>query len=90
MATLTIDAFFGEFDAMLVPAAPGEAPPVASTGDPIFNRPWTLLHLPCITLPSHRGANGLPVGIQLVGRAGDDARLFAIALFAEAVLGTAL
>jgi Asp-tRNA(Asn)/Glu-tRNA(Gln) amidotransferase A subunit family amidase len=89
-ARAQLDAFFGEFDAMLVPAAPGEAPPVATTGDPIFNRAWTLLHLPCITLPSHRGANGLPIGIQFVGRAGDDARLFAIALFAEAALGTPL
>jgi Asp-tRNA(Asn)/Glu-tRNA(Gln) amidotransferase A subunit family amidase len=89
-ARAQLGAFFGEFDAMLVPAAPGEAPPVATTGDPIFNRPWTLLHLPCITLPSHRSANGLPVGVQLVGRAGDDARLLAIALFAEAALGSAL
>jgi Asp-tRNA(Asn)/Glu-tRNA(Gln) amidotransferase A subunit family amidase len=88
-ARAELGAFFGEFDAMLVPAAPGEAPPIATTGDPIFNRPWTLLHLPCIALPSHRGANGLPVGIQLVGRAGDDARLFATALFAEAALAAA-
>ena len=81
--------FFGEFDAMLVPAAPGEAPLAAATGDPLFNRPWTLLHVPCITLPSHRGENGLPVGVQLVGRPRDDARLFAVALFAEAALGSA-
>jgi Asp-tRNA(Asn)/Glu-tRNA(Gln) amidotransferase A subunit family amidase len=84
-----LDAFFGEFDAMLAPAAPGEAPPIATTGDPVFNRPWTLLHLPCITLPSHRGGGGLPVGIQLVGRPGEDARLFAVALFAELALSTA-
>jgi len=89
-ARAQLDAFFGEFDAMLVPAAPGEAPLLATTGDPVFNRPWTLLHLPCITLPSHRGTSGLPVGIQLVGRAGDDARLFAIARFAETALGSAL
>lgn len=79
--------FFGEFDAMLVPAAPGEAPPAATTGDPVFNRPWTLLHLPCVTLPAHRGEAGLPVGIQLVGHPGDDSRLLAIARFAEAALG---
>ncbi|HUC65552.1 MAG TPA: amidase [Stellaceae bacterium] len=79
--------FFAAFDAVLVPAAPGEAPVIATTGDPVFNRPWTLLHLPAITLPCHRGPSGLPVGIQLVGRPGEDARLFAIALFAEAALG---
>ena len=81
--------FFGEFDAMLVPAAPGEAPAPATTGDPVFNRPWTLLHVPCISLPCERGPAGLPVGVQLVGRPGEDARLLAIARFAEAALGAA-
>ena len=83
-ARAQLGAFFGDFDAMLVPAAPGEAPPIATTGDPVFNRPWTLLHLPCISLPGHRGPAGLPVGVQLVGRPGEDARLLAIALFVEA------
>ncbi len=82
-------AFFAEVDAVLTPAAPGEAPLIATTGDPVFNRAWTLLHLPCITLPGRRGPQGLPVGVQLVGRAGDDARLLAMALFVEAVLGAA-
>jgi Asp-tRNA(Asn)/Glu-tRNA(Gln) amidotransferase A subunit family amidase len=86
-ARAQIGAFFGHFDAMLVPSAPGEAPSADTTGDPVFNRPWTLLHLPCITLPSHRGPSGLPVGVQLVGRPGGDAQLLAIALFAEAALG---
>jgi Asp-tRNA(Asn)/Glu-tRNA(Gln) amidotransferase A subunit family amidase len=79
--------FFGDADAMLVPAAPGEAPPIATTGDPVFNRPWTLLHLPCVTLPAGRGPNGLPVGVQLVGRPRDDAHLLAVARFAEVALG---
>jgi Asp-tRNA(Asn)/Glu-tRNA(Gln) amidotransferase A subunit family amidase len=70
-----------------VPAAPGEAPPAATTGDPVFKRPWTLLHLPCITLPGKRGPAGLPVGVQLVGPPNSDAALLAIALFAEAALG---
>src|SRR6266446_9105006 len=41
-------AFFGEVDALLVPAAPGEAPKgLERTGDPVFNRSWTMLHVPC-------------------------------------------
>jgi Asp-tRNA(Asn)/Glu-tRNA(Gln) amidotransferase A subunit family amidase len=84
-----ITAFFADFDALLVPAAPGEAPPIASTGDPVFNRAWTLLHLPCITLPAGRGPTGLPVGIQLIGRPGEDAHLLAVARFAEAALSDA-
>ncbi|HUZ75049.1 MAG TPA: amidase [Stellaceae bacterium] len=82
-------AFFGAFDAMLVPAAPGEAPDAASTGDPIFNRAWTALHLPCITIPAGRGPAGLPVGVQLVGRAREDWRLLAVAQFAEEALRAA-
>ncbi len=80
---------FGDFDALLVPAAPGEAPArLDMTGDPLFNRTWTLLHLPCVTVPAGRGEAGLPIGVQLVGRFGDDARLLAVARFAERVLGS--
>ncbi|HXP74530.1 MAG TPA: amidase [Stellaceae bacterium] len=79
---------FGDFDALLVPAAPGEAPArLDMTGDPLFNRTWTSLHLPCVTLPAGRGDAGLPIGVQLVGRFGEDARLLAIARFAERALG---
>jgi Asp-tRNA(Asn)/Glu-tRNA(Gln) amidotransferase A subunit family amidase len=88
-ARLKTDELFGEFDALLVPAAPGEAPAsLTMTGDALFNRTWTLLHLPCVTVPAGRGPAGLPIGIQLVGRLGDDARLLAIALFAERALGS--
>ena len=79
--------FFGNLDAVLVPAAPGEAPTIDTTGDPVFNRPWTLLHVPAIALPGRRGPGGLPVGVQFVGRPGEDTRLLAVALFAEAALG---
>jgi Asp-tRNA(Asn)/Glu-tRNA(Gln) amidotransferase A subunit family amidase len=88
-ARAQLGEFFAAFDALLVPAAPGEAPPLATTGDPVFNRPWTLLHLPCVTLPGRRGPTGLPVGVQLVGPPDSDARLLALALFAEAALGAA-
>ena len=76
--------FFGSYDAILVPAAPGEAPRgLGSTGDPVFNRMWTLLGVPCVTLPIRWADNGLPTGVQLVGRIGDDARLMACAAFLE-------
>lgn len=84
------EAFFGDCDAMLVPAVPGEAPPgLASTGDPVFNRVWTLLRTPCITIPAGRGPAGLPLGAQLIARPHDDARLLAVALLAETALAAA-
>jgi amidase len=50
---------------------------------------WTLLGTPCVTIPAGNGAGGLPVGIQLVGRIGDDVRLMECALFAERALAAA-
>jgi len=87
LAKAALPSLFGDFDALLVPAAPGGAPKgLERTGDPIFNRAWTILHVPCITLPAWRSAGGLPVGVQLVGRLGDDARLLQAAAFLERAL----
>jgi Asp-tRNA(Asn)/Glu-tRNA(Gln) amidotransferase A subunit family amidase len=66
---------FDSYDAIVTPAAPGEAPSIDSTGNPVFNALWTLCGVPAVTLPLLQGANGLPVGVQLVGRHGEDARL---------------
>ena len=64
-----------EFDILLTPSAPGEAPQgTASTGDPIFNKIWTLLGVPCVTVPAGNGPQGLPLGIQLVGDYDQDER----------------
>ncbi|MBM3341962.1 MAG: amidase [Betaproteobacteria bacterium] len=75
---------FRDVDAFLVPSAPGEAPlGLDSTGEAIFNRVWTALHVPAITLPGHTGPKGLPVGVQLVGAFGDDYALLATAAWAQ-------
>ena len=67
---------FQRYDAILTPAAPGEAPKgLASTGSPVFCTIWTLCGTPALTLPLLTGADGLPIGVQLVGEKGDDARL---------------
>ena len=71
-----LDQLFERYDAIVTPAAPGEAPRgLDSTGNPIFNGLWTLCGVPAITVPLLTGPNGLPVGVQLVGRGGEDARL---------------
>jgi len=70
------ELFMQRYDAILTPPALGTAPKgLGSTGDPAFCVPWTLLGLPAITLPLMQGANGLPLGVQLVGRKNFDARL---------------
>jgi Asp-tRNA(Asn)/Glu-tRNA(Gln) amidotransferase A subunit family amidase len=67
---------FASYDAILTPAAPGEAPKgLDSTGSPVFCTIWTLCGAPAVTLPLLTGASGLPIGVQLVGEKGDDARL---------------
>jgi Asp-tRNA(Asn)/Glu-tRNA(Gln) amidotransferase A subunit family amidase len=79
-----LDAAFAQFDALLTPAAPGEAPEgLGGTGDPIFCRIWTLLGVPCLSLPVLRGPAGLPVGMQIVGRRGHDHALLECAAFVD-------
>jgi len=70
------ELFTQRYDAILTAAAPGTAPRgLDSTGDPSFCTLWTLAGLPAVSLPLMRGANGLPLGVQLVGRRNFDARL---------------
>jgi amidase len=77
----------GNVDAILTPSATGEAPPgLGSTGNTAMNRLWTLLHGPCVTVPAGDGPGGLPLGIQLVGVPGADARTLAAAKWTERVL----
>ncbi len=73
-------------DAVLVPSAVGEAPKgFETTGDALFNRAWTTIGAPCITLPGQVGPQGLPVGIQLVAAIGADEHLLSVAGWAEGV-----
>ena len=79
-----IDATFEQVDVLLTPAAVGEAPEgLGATGDPIFCRIWTLLGVPCLSLPVLKGPAGLPIGLQIVGRRGRDAELLAAAAWIE-------
>jgi Asp-tRNA(Asn)/Glu-tRNA(Gln) amidotransferase A subunit family amidase len=67
------------FDALVTPSARGEALlGLGSTGDPVFNTAFSALHVPVLTLPLFSGPSGAPVGVQIVGRRGEDERLFAV------------
>lgn len=76
-----LDELLTRCDAILCPAAPGPAPALAenSTGSPAMNGPWTLCGVPAITLPLLSSETGLPMGVQLIGRRGEDARLLRVA-----------
>jgi Asp-tRNA(Asn)/Glu-tRNA(Gln) amidotransferase A subunit family amidase len=84
-----LDGVFDRYDAIITPAAVGEAPAgLDSTGSPIFSSLWTYCGTPAITLPLMEGPNGLPLGVQLVSRRGDDARLLRTARWLMARVAT--
>jgi Asp-tRNA(Asn)/Glu-tRNA(Gln) amidotransferase A subunit family amidase len=79
LATAMVD-----YDVILTPSAPGAAPHgLGSTGNPMFNRLWTLSGAPCVNVPGLSDDDGLPLGLQIVGRFGRDRAALAAALFLE-------
>ncbi|MGU3495767.1 amidase [Xanthobacteraceae bacterium A53D] len=75
---------FADYDALLTFAAPGEAPKgLHATGSPMFNRLWTLMGTPCVSVAGLNGPTGLPVGVQVVGRFGRDRQTLAASAFLE-------
>jgi amidase len=74
-------------DVLLTLSAPGEAPKgLEWTGDPAANFIWTSLHVPCVTVPAGVGPHGLPLGIQIVGRRGEDRAVLAWAQWVAAAI----
>jgi len=72
-----LDEVFEDYDAILTPATPGPAPAgIDATGSPVMNTIWTFCGTPAINLPILQSADGLPMGVQIVGEKNDDARLF--------------
>lgn len=71
-------ALFELGEIILTPSALGAAPAgIDSTGDPVFNRPWTFARTPCVNIPIACNAEGLPLGIQSVGKINYDDDLLA-------------
>jgi Asp-tRNA(Asn)/Glu-tRNA(Gln) amidotransferase A subunit family amidase len=75
------------FDAVLTPATKGPAPDAATTGDPVFNSPWSYTGLPTVSIPSGLSADGMPLAIQLVGFSWCEEDLFAVAAWCEKAVG---
>ncbi len=80
----TARALFGEVDILLTPSAPGAAPAgLETTGDPRFNKLWTLMGTPTVNIPGFKDETGMPLGIQAVARFGQDKSLLAVAAMLE-------
>jgi Asp-tRNA(Asn)/Glu-tRNA(Gln) amidotransferase A subunit family amidase len=78
---------FEDVDVLLTFSAPGAAPKGLDwTGDPRFNRLWTLMGTPCVNIPAIIADGGLPVGVQVIARYGEDAKALAAARFVEEAL----
>ena len=78
---------FEKIDIILTLSSGDEAPKgLSSTGDPLFNRVWTLLGWPCVNIPFGQGSNELPLGVQVIGPAGSDSKTLAAAAWLESAL----
>lgn len=78
---------FTDYDVLLTPSAPGEAPRgLTTTGDSIFNRMWSALHVPAVTIPAFTGPSSLPIGLQLVGPWGSDHKVLACGEYVHRLL----
>ena len=76
-----------DIDVILSPSAPGAAPQgLGSTGSSTFNRLWTLMGTPCVNVPGLTDPNGLPLGVQVIGRFGQDRATLEAARFVEGLL----
>lgn len=80
---------FDTSDILLAPSTAGEAPAgLNGTGDPLFNRMWTLLGNPCVHVPLGSGEHGLPIGVTLIGARWNDAGVLAAAAVLERAFAT--
>lgn len=85
---LMLDDVFADYDVLLTPSVAGEAPiGLNSTGNASFCAIWTSMHVPAVTLPLFKGPNGLPVGVQLIGKRNNDRKVFEAARWVQRAWG---
>jgi aspartyl-tRNA(Asn)/glutamyl-tRNA(Gln) amidotransferase subunit A len=77
---------FDGVDVLLAPATTGPAPSAATTGNPLFNAPWSYTGLPSVSLPAGQAADGMPIAIQLIGGRWGEAELLRAGNWCETIL----
>jgi amidase len=86
-ARTRLSELLDDAEIVIAPSAPGEAPEgLGWTGNADFNRMWTSLHVPCLHLPVGKGPQGLPLGVTLIARVGEEAKLVAAGRWAARAL----
>lgn len=79
-----LERFLAKYDALVTPPTTGEAPAtLEQTGNPAFCSIWSLCGVPAVTIPVGFGPLGLPLGLQIIGRQGNDERLLSVARWCE-------
>ena len=79
-----VSRLLDDYDVILGPAAPGSAPlGLDATGDPTLSRPWQAVGAPVVTIPGLRSSDGLPLGLQAIGRLGGESHLLAASYWIE-------
>ena len=79
-------SMFAEVDVLITPASVGAAPDLATTGNPVMNSPWSFCGFPTITFPLGLSEDGLPLGVQLIGKPGAELPMYRAAIWCETVL----
>jgi aspartyl-tRNA(Asn)/glutamyl-tRNA(Gln) amidotransferase subunit A len=74
-----LEPYVKGYDALLCPATTGPAPGLQTTGNPVFNSPWSYTGLPTVSLPAGLAPDGMPLAIQLVGPWCQEKNLFQVA-----------
>ncbi len=81
---IAMDTVFNNFDVLITPSTRGEAPTDRAAIEPsYFNRLWTLMYVPCLSLPAYTGPSDMPVGLQVVARRDEDEHLLAAGRWIE-------
>ena len=75
-----------KYDALIMPTSLSGAPSSETTGEPIFQAPWTMAGVPAISLPYALDNDGMPLGVQIISDHFDESNLLSTSMWIESVV----